>query len=153
MNLTELSDDELDNLRIEVLIEQERRQTLANAPAQADDLARRYRTATGAKDGDPWTQPTGAHDAHPEGWTVTHNGVTYRSLIPSNVWEPGPGSRWWEAVTEDGAPTPEWAVGTYYKVGDTVTYEGSEWECAHEHLGQAGWEPSNPGMHAVWKRA
>ena len=40
MNLNDLSDDELDNLRIEVLIEQERRQTLANAPAQADDLAR-----------------------------------------------------------------------------------------------------------------
>ena len=99
-----------------------------------------------------WAQPQGAHDAYPEGWPVTHNGKIWVSLIPANVQEPGPGSRWWEAVAEEGAPTPGWAVGTYYKVGNTVTYEGGEWECTHEHLGQAGWEPSNPGMHAVWKQ-
>lgn len=129
MNLTELSDDELDNLRVDVLTEQERRQTLANAPAQADDLARRYRTATGVQDGDPWSQPQGAHDAYPEGWTVTHNGKTWVSLIPANVGEPGTSG--WREVTDDGAPA-EWVQPSgghdAYQTGDRVTFEGAVWE-------------------------
>ena len=130
MNLTELSDDELDTLRVEVLIEQERRQTLETGPAQADDLARRYLTATGAKDGDPWTQPQGAHDAHPEGWTVTHNGKTWISLIPANVWEPGTSG--WREVTEEGTGPAEWVQPTgghdAYQKGDRVTFQGDVWE-------------------------
>ena len=36
-----------------------------------------------------WVQPTGAHDAYPVGAQVTHNGATWESTTPNNVWEPG----------------------------------------------------------------
>ena len=130
MNLNDLSDDDLDRLRVNVLVEQERRQTLANAPAQADELARRYRSATGAKDGDPWVQPEGAHDAYPEGWTVSHDGKTWVSLIPANVWAPGTSG--WREVTEEGGAPAEWVQPSgghdAYQKGDRVTFEGEVWE-------------------------
>ena len=47
MNLNELSDDELDHLRIEVLIEEERRQARDQIPAQIADLIQRYIDAGG----------------------------------------------------------------------------------------------------------
>ena len=148
MNLNELSDDDLNQLRIQVLIEQERRQTLANAPAQADDLARRYRTATGAKEGDPWTQPQGAHDAHPEGWTVIHNGKTWISLIPANVWEPGTSG--WREVTDDGVPAesvqPTGGHDAYLK-GERVTFEGAVWESV---IDGNVWSPAD--HPAGWKQ-
>lgn len=129
MNLTELSNKELNDLRIDVQVEQERRRTLDNAPAQADDLARRYQVASGTQDGDSWTQPTGAHDAYPGLWTVTHNGKTWVNLIPANVWEPGVSG--WREVTDDGAPA-EWVQpsGAHdaYQEGERVTFEGDVWE-------------------------
>lgn len=149
MNLTDLSDDDLDNLRVNVLIERERRQTLATVPAQADDLARRYRDATGVQDGDPWTQPQGAHDAHPEGWTVTHNGKTWVSLIPANVWEPGT-SGWREVTDDDGAPA-EWVQPSgahdIYGIGDRVTFQGAVWESV---LDGNVWSPT--AHPAGWKK-
>ena len=37
----------------------------------------------------PWVQPTGAQDAYAVGDQVTHNGSTWQSNTPANVWEPG----------------------------------------------------------------
>lgn len=42
MNLQELTDEELDQHRQEVLAEQERRQALATIPDQISELARKY---------------------------------------------------------------------------------------------------------------
>lgn len=39
--------------------------------------------------GDPWIQPTGAHDAYPLSALVRHNDQLWISLIANNVWEPG----------------------------------------------------------------
>ena len=64
MDFTTYNDEELDALRIEILTEQERRRLIADAPAQAVALADRYAAAIGRQDGDPWVQPTGAHDAY-----------------------------------------------------------------------------------------
>lgn len=47
MDLTELADDELDQHRREVLVEQERRQTLATIPDQVRSLADTYRAGGG----------------------------------------------------------------------------------------------------------
>ena len=149
MNLTELSNNELGILHRDVLHEQERRRTLANAPAQADDLARRYHTATGTQDGAPWTQPQGAHDAYPEGWTVTHNGKTWESITPANVWEPGT-SGWREAFSDGDAPA-EWVQPSgehdAYREGERVTFEGEVWEST---IDGNVWSPTdNP---EGWKR-
>ncbi len=39
--------------------------------------------------GDPWVQPTGAHDTYSIGDTVTHVGFTWMSDVDNNSWEPG----------------------------------------------------------------
>ena len=47
MDLTTMTDDELDDLRRDVLNEQERRANLAQIPAQIADLAEKYRHGGG----------------------------------------------------------------------------------------------------------
>lgn len=47
MDLTTLTDEQLDQLRIDVAIEQERRAALATIPGQITDLATRYRAGGG----------------------------------------------------------------------------------------------------------
>lgn len=42
MNLENLTDEELDTLRTDVAVEQERRQALATIPDQITELARKY---------------------------------------------------------------------------------------------------------------
>ena len=85
MDLTALTDDEARDLLARVYAEVQRRDTLAGAPAQAEALAATYAAAIGRKDGDPWTQPVGAHDAHRQGAIVTHGGQRYRSTRSGNV--------------------------------------------------------------------
>ena len=50
MNLQDLSDEELDGLRIEVLTEQERRVVIATAADQIAALQDAYERATGERD-------------------------------------------------------------------------------------------------------
>ena len=127
MDLTEYTDEDLDALRVAVLTEQERRAVLASAPAQAEALNRRYAEAIGRQPGDPWVQPTGAHDAYGAGAIHSHNGKSWESLIPGNVWEPGVSG--WREVTEEGEAPPEWAQPTgahdAYNTGDLVTFKGT----------------------------
>src|SRR5699024_8964043 len=84
--LCALDDPALAQLRVDVLTELERRETLASAPERADRIARDYLGASGTAEGEEWVQPSGAHDSYPQGWEVVHEGVRYRSLIPGNVW-------------------------------------------------------------------
>lgn len=132
IDFTEYDDEALDELRVAVLTEQERRATVASAPAQADSLSRRYLDAVGRTDGTEWVQPTGAHDAYPQGAVVQHGGKEWVSLTPANVWEPGV-SGWREQTGDDpetGEPgVPEWVQPTgghdAYNTGDRVTFEGA----------------------------
>ena len=135
MDFTGYDDEQLDALRVEVLTEIERRQTLASAPERADAIAREYGDAIGREDGGEWVQPQGAHDAYPSGSSVLHNGKVWESLIPANVWEPGV-SGWREVAEPDpetGEPgVPEWVAPTgghdAYQTGDRVTFEGQVYE-------------------------
>ena len=79
MNLTTLTDDDLDALRVSVLTEQGRRRMLAEAPAHAEALAIAYATAVGRKPGDPYQPVTGAHNAYPKGSIVSLSGDYYRA--------------------------------------------------------------------------
>lgn len=132
MDLTGMTDDDLDALRVDVLTEQERRATIASAPARADEVSKRYLEATGRIGDEPteWVQPTGAHDAYPMDATVLHGGKTWDSTIPANVWEPGV-SGWRERVEEGSAPA-EFVQPTgahdAYNTGDRVTFEGVVYE-------------------------
>ena len=128
MDLTTLTDEDLDALRVAVLTEQERRRTLTDAPAQAVALADRYAAAIGRQDGDPWVQPTGAHDAYPLGITATHGGKTWESLTPANVWTPGVSG--WRELVAQGYPAWVQPTGGHdaYKKGNRVSFDGSDYE-------------------------
>ena len=89
IDLTALSDPDLDELRIAVAVEQDQRRIRAEAPQQVDALIAAHAAATGRRDGAPWRQPTSAVDAYPLGAKVTHKGKTWTSTTAANVWEPG----------------------------------------------------------------
>lgn len=123
-----------------------RRATIDAIPVQIAQLSGQYLDAIGREPGKPWVQPAGAHDAYPQGWTVTHNGRQWESLTPANVWEPGI-SGWREATAEGGGPA-EWVQPTgahdAYKTGDLVTHLGKVWRSTRNDNvwapGITGWE-------------
>lgn len=45
---------------------------------------------------------------------------------------------------------PNWQVGTTYRRGDLVQYNGIVWECRQDHPSMAGRQP--PGNYALWQR-
>lgn len=130
MDFTDYDDAALDQLRVDVLTEIERRLTVASAEQRANEIASNYLDAVGREHGQAWVQPTGAHDAYPAGWTVTRDGKKWISLIDGNVWEPGV-SGWREETAEGGTP-PEWVAPTgahdAYNTGDRVTFDGAVYE-------------------------
>ena len=165
MNLTALTDDDLDALRVSVLTEQGRRRMLAEAPAHAEALAIAYATAVGRKPGDPYQPVTGAHDAHPKGSIVSLSGDYYRATAWASH-APGTTGAPWERVWANGdgwATTPPaagplvWAVGISAvgpadpggKPQTVVSHEGRLWRCKVTHVTHAGWVPS-AATHAVW---
>ena len=129
MDIGSVSDAELRRLKRMIDGELSRRETLANAGRAMDDIARSVLAARGQVDGDEWVQPTDATNAYPKDWTVTHDGKTWVSLTPANVWEPGVSG--WREVVEEGA-TPEWVQPTgahdAYQTGDHVMFEGAEYK-------------------------
>src|SRR5699024_3059544 len=126
--ITDASDAELEQYRRAIVAEQDRRRTLATAGRAMDDIARSVLAAQGITDGGEWVQPTDATNAYPKDWTVTHDGKTWVSLTPANVWEPVVSG--WREVVEEGA-TPEWVQPTgahdAYQTGDHVMFEGQEY--------------------------
>ena len=128
MDIGSVSDAELRRLKRMIDGELSRRETLATAGRAMDDIARSVLAAQGQVDGDEWVQPTDATNAYPKDWTVTHDGKTWVSLTPANVWEPGVSG--WREVVEEGE-TPEWVQPTgehdAYQAGDHVMFEGAEY--------------------------
>src|SRR5699024_5275389 len=108
MDIADASDAELRQLKRMIDGELSRRETLATAEKRAADLNAEFLAAAGVTDGDVWRQPTSAVDAYPKDWTVTHDGKTWVSLTPANVWEPPTA---WREVVEEGE-TPEWVQPT-----------------------------------------
>lgn len=131
MDLKELDDQELDDLRRAVLVEVERRQKVEAGPYRVEAAIRDYQSATGRQDGGAWVRPQGAHDAYLEGAVVEHDGKTWVSLTPANVWEPGT-SGWREATdNDDDSGAPDWVepsgIHDAYQTGDVVAFEGAEY--------------------------
>lgn len=144
MDLTALTDEQLDAHRLAVLTEQERRATLRDAPALIDSIADKYQRAIGRETGAAWQQPHGAHDAYRENAIVTHGGKQWRSTIPANVWEPGVGPGWVvdaDTTPEPQPPAPAWATGVAYKVGDLVDYKGTVYRVLQAHTSAGHWTP------------
>ena len=165
-DLAALNDADLDALRLAVLLEQERRNLLAQAPAAAVELATRYASAIGRKDGDPYQPVTGAHNAYPPGSIVEGNAGEYHRSTALASHAPGTTGAPWERVWPDGdgwTTTPPaagplvWAVGISAvgpadpggKPQTVVSHKGRLWRCKVTHVTHAGWVPST-ATHAVW---
>jgi hypothetical protein len=92
------------------------------APDELAALQAATLAAEGIEEGDPWRQPTGAHDAYPLGAIVSHSGKIWESTVAANVWEPGV-SGW----VESGVACPDWIQPTgahdAYNIGDCVSFE------------------------------
>lgn len=125
-SIADATDAELERHRLAIVQEQERRRTLANAESHAAQLNADYLKASGVEQGQEWRQPTNAVDSYPLGWTVTHQGKTWQSMMAGNPYEPGASS--WKEVVADGG-VPEWVQPTAahdaYNRGDQVMFEGS----------------------------
>lgn len=149
INLSELTSDELHELRSAVIQEIDRREQADRIAAQIRDLSMQLLDATGRENGAEWVQPQGAHDAYPEGWQVTHNGKLWASLVPGNVWEPGVSG--WREVTPDGSPS-EWVQPTgahdAYALGDEVLHNGKRWVSL---VNGNVWEPGTAGTETLWE--
>ena len=126
--ITDATDQELEQYRRAIVAEQERRRTLATGADQMDKLVRDMLAASGQVEGGAWVQPTDATNAYPKDWTVTHDGKTWVSLTPANVWQPPTA---WREVVEEGSGAPEWVQPTgahdAYQTGDHVMFEGAEY--------------------------
>lgn len=142
-----LTDEEVETEVSLGTAEMERRKTLADAQKQVDDINRAVLEAEGIKPGDPWRQPTGTHDAYPQGSVVTHNGSEWDSLVSGNVWEPGVSG--WRQIGDPGEPQP-WVQPTgahdAYQKDDTVTHIGEVWQSqVYDNV----WEPGVYGWLIV----
>lgn len=115
-----------------------RRGALAAIPAQMAALNVQYLGSSGVAEGEAWVQPTGAHDAYPKDWVVTHNDGSWKSLVDANVWEPGV-ANW---AVEGGGEWPMWVqpVGSEdaYAAGAQVSHVDKHWV---SDLGANVWEP------------
>ena len=100
-------------------------------------------------DGQPWVQPTGAHDAYPLDITVTHGGKTWESLIAFNVHEPGL-SGWRERSADGGRAAWVQPAGAHdaYQVDAEVTHNGRAWLNTYPsntyEPGVYGWTDAGP---------
>lgn len=146
VDLDSMSRDELEALNNTVRAKLESMRVLEDTVDAVEQLAARYLDHAGRGRGEEWVQPTGAHDAYPQGWTVTHDGKQWESLTPANVWEPGVSG--WRETTPDGGGPAEWVQPTgahdAYKKGDRITYRGTVWRSTIDGNvwapGVYGWE-------------
>lgn len=145
MDLSQMTDADLNALIASVESEQARRRDLLTIPVQMDGMNRRYLSATGTVQGEAWVAPTGAHDAYPEGWLVKHNAKTWRSLTPANVWEPGVSG--WEVADKGEIPIwmPPTGAHDAYALGAMVRHIDSIWVSTVDanvwEPGVYGWGP------------
>lgn len=118
---------------------------VATAPDQLATVNALALQTEGIADGQEWRQPTGAHEAYPQGFTVAWAGKTWTSTVPANVWEPGVAN--WTQVTTGGPAEwvqPSGATDAYAK-GAIVTHNSKTWTST---VDANVWEPGVFGWTA-----
>lgn len=140
-DLTDYTEEDLEQLRVKVVAEQNRRWTISTVPDQMDRLVRDLLAASGQVEGGEWVEPTGYENAYPPGWKVTHNGNEWTSLYAGNILEPGV-SGWKMTPVEDEAPPEYKDPAGYldvYNTGDLVTFEGEIYRAKQDDI---SWSPA-----------
>jgi hypothetical protein len=84
-----------------------------------------------------------------QGQIVRHECAFYEATSSHDATSsnaPGsPGSPWLPAILS----FQRWEPGTFYEIGDLVTYEGTIWETRQAHTSQLDWLP--PNVPALWQ--
>ena len=141
------TDSELHKLRSSIDKILRVRRSAEEANLVIDEAIRNYAKSAGRSlaHGEPFSTPTGAHNAYPNGVIVTHDGKLWRATRSGANGTPGE-SPDWRQVAADGEILPwqtVWA-GQEYEQGDQVHHEGRLWEA--ERL--TGHEPGTE--HSGW---
>lgn len=159
MDLTELTDEALNQLIAAAMDESRRRSVMREAEERIATIETEYEARVSEVAGSflsarddltegpaPWVQPQGAHDAYPKKWEVTHGGKVWISLVAANSHEPGVSG--WRIVSADG-PAP-WVQPSgehdAYDLGEDVTHDGKVWNSTTS--GNV-WEPGVYGWEEV----
>lgn len=146
-DLTEKTDAELHQLITDAKTILRRRESEREAGIVIDAEIRRHAQASGRnlEDGQPFVQPTGAHDAYPKGSIVTHDGKTWAATRAGANGTPGE-SPDWRRVAVDGESLPweqRWA-GSEYERGDEIHHLGRHWRSSIDRNGfEPGDDPHN----------
>ena len=149
MDFTNYNDEELDALRVAVLTEQERRRTLADAPARQKEVADRYAAAIATAAPTPWASL--GDRVGPGQRVVWTDGNTWRNT--SGAWLPTTATpaTWPQGwAQETGLPptVTAWAAGQAVKAGNLRSEAGKVYRCLQAHTTQTGWEPAK--VPALW---
>lgn len=115
-----------------------------HAPADVPALFSVYRAGGGVLD---WV----ANETVTVGMHRRYGGVEYVCLQAHTTqadWIPPATPALWLVYAP---PSPNWAVGVAYKIGDVVLYvpNGLTYRCIQAHTSQAGWTP--PAVPALWQ--
>lgn len=146
-DLQDLTLEELNDARILILNEIERRQLIESIPAEVEELNRAYLAAEGVSPDESWRQPTGAHDAYPLDWPVERNGKIWISNVAGNVWEPGV-TGWREQVAEGERAGWIQPLGAHdaYPFDAEVAHNGKNWI---SEIPNNVWEPGVRGWKEI----
>ena len=134
MDLTALTDSDLDALRVDVLNEQDRRRIITEAPARADQLAQQYESIVDASPVTPWNDLTDS--VGPGQRIVWTDGNIYRNT--SRAWLPTTATPetyplGWSQETGLPAEVLPWEPGGTYVADDLREYEGVVYRCIQPH--------------------
>lgn len=139
---------ELEQMRVTLAQEQERRRIIADAPVLVEQIAQQFSTAV--KD-----QPAKAFAAGTvvgPGQKVTEGGTEYVNV--SGAFLSVSPSQYPMGYQLTKAPTgaPAWDPnGKAYKVGDLFTYKGTVYKVIQAHSSQSGWLPDS--VAALYSKA
>lgn len=169
-DLSPETDEYIDQLAAHVGKEQYKRSALRDTATHIRELQEKYLTtrdgavfipeegAVGVNLWPSWIQPTGAHDAYPQGYVVRLGTKLYRNdLGVANAHKPKTTNSGWLDVTtsmiQDPPPPgpvtyPTWSPTATYKAGDIVTFTGTNYVCVQGHKSQAGWTPA--AVPSLW---
>ena len=134
MDLTALTDQDLEALRVDVLNEQDRRRIITEAPSRADQLAQQYESVMDAAPATPWDDLTDR--VGPGQRIVWTDGNVYRNS--SCAWLPTTATPetyplGWSQETGLPAEVLPWEPGGTYKTDDLRTFGGIVYRCIQPH--------------------
>lgn len=161
VEVSELDDEQLEQLGEAIREEQRRRYILVHAPEQMEKLVEKFQEVSGVREGSEFKTPVTALDAVPPGARRTYEGKLYENTSGGYLsHSPAEVPHLWTEVVEEEPEEPgeepepdgydDWAPGQDYAVGKILNHKGTLYVVIQGHTSQAGWEPQIvPALYGV----